>query len=120
MILNRYSDFINEAFFRKIKKGNSYQANDAVKLCTEEVIQFLNDNNIYNWNQFLNMSPFKRDVIHKIIDSKVRSLKDVKEVTFLLKLELCDRKELMSLISEYEVDGDYEKCSKILKKLNEK
>lgn len=121
MKVNNYSQFINEAFFRKIKKSkNIVSKSESIKACVEEIINFLQDNNIYNWNQFLGMSPFKREVINKIIDSKVTTLSDVKEVTFLLKLHLCDRKQLRELISEYEISEDYEKCSEILKKLNER
>lgn len=121
MNVYRYEEFINEAFFRKIKKNkNSLSKSDSIKLCSEEIINFLNDNNIYTWNNFLGMSPFKREVINKMIDVKVDSLKEVKEVIFLLKLELCNRSQLQNLISEYESEEDYEKCSQILKKLNEK
>jgi hypothetical protein len=121
MKLNRYPEFINEGIFRKIKKNkNSTSKKDQIKSCLVDILEFLEKNSIHNWSQFLNISPFKREVINKIIDSNVDSISEVKEITFFLKLELCDRMQLRDLISEYEREEEYEKCSLILKKLNEK
>lgn len=121
MKLKGYIEFINEGIFKKIKKNkNSLSKKDAISSCAKNIINFLEENGVSNWTSFLKMSPFSKDTIHKLIDGSVNSLQDVKEVNFLIQLELCDRKQLRDLISQYESDGEYGKCSLILKKLNEK
>jgi hypothetical protein len=121
MKLNRYLEFINEGIFRKIKKNkNSPSKRDAINKCVADIVNFLEEKGVSNWTSFLKMSPFSKEAIHKLIDGSVNSLQDVKEVNFLIQLELCDRKQLRELISRYETEGEYEKCSLILKKLNEK
>ena len=115
-----YSQFINESFYKKIKKSKkNTTSSNSIESCLVEIINYLEENNIYNWNQFLGMSPLKREVVNKIID-KLNSLSESKEIIFLLKLNLYDRLQLRELISEYEESGDWNKCSQILKKLGEK
>ena len=66
------------------------------------------------------MSQFDRDVIDKLIDSEVNTMGELKEVRFKLKLELCDRKQLMEYKDELESEEEYEKCALIVKKLSQK
>lgn len=120
MRIEKYSEFVNEGFFRKIKKSKvKTTSKDRVSDCVLEIKKFLEDNGVFNWSQFVGMSPFKRDVINKLIDKSVKNMSELKEVTFQLKLELSDRGQLRELLSQLESEEEYEKCSQIVKKLAE-
>jgi hypothetical protein len=124
MKINRYNQFINEEFFKKIfnnsKKNNKTTKLSRVDSCVVNILDFLSENDVYNWNQFLKMSQFDRGVIDKLIDSEVDNMDDLREVRFRLKLELSDRKQLMEYKDELESEEEYEKCAQIVKKLSQK
>jgi hypothetical protein len=124
MKINRYNQFINEEFFKKIfnnsKKNNKTTKLSRVDSCVVNILDFLSENDVYNWNQFLKMSQFDRGVIDKLIDSEVDNMNDLREVRFRLKLELSDRKQLMEYKDELESEEEYEKCAQIVKKLSQK
>ena len=124
MKINRYHQFINEEFFKKLfnnsKKKNKTTKLSRVDSCVVNILDFLSENDVYNWNQFLKMSQFDRDVIDKLIDSQVDNMDGLKEVRFKLKLELADRKQLMEYKDELESEEEYEKCALIVKKLSQK
>jgi hypothetical protein len=124
MKINRYNQFINEEFFKKIfnnsKKKNKTTKLSRVDSCVVNILDFLSENDVYNWNQFLKMSQFDRDVIDKLIDSEVNNMDELREVRFRLKLELGDRKQLMEYKDELESEEEYEKCALIVKKLRQK
>lgn len=92
--------------------------NDRIKSCTDGILYFLKDNNINDWNDFVNMSQFKRDVINKMIDKGVKDMKELGEVRFNLKLELSDVEQLREYLKELEKNEEYEKCAKVLKKIS--
>jgi protein-arginine kinase activator protein McsA len=92
--------------------------NDRIKSCTDGILYFLKDNNINDWNEFVNMSQFKRDVINKMIDKQVKDMKELGEVRFNLKLELSDVEQLREYLKELEKNEEYEKCAKVLKKIS--
>lgn len=92
--------------------------NDRIKSCTDGILYFLKDNNINDWNEFVNMSQFKRDVINKMIDKQVKDMKELGEVRFNLKLELSDVEQLREYLKELEDNEEYEKCAKVLKKIS--
>jgi protein-arginine kinase activator protein McsA len=92
--------------------------NDRIKSCTDGILYFLKDNNINNWNEFVNVSQFKRDVINKMIDKQVKDMKELGEVRFNLKLELSDVEQLREYLKELEKNEEYEKCAKVLKKIS--
>ncbi len=118
MKLNNYSDFINEAFFRKLKsKRKSKTIVNKVENCKTEIINFLEDNGIFNWNDFERMSPFQRDVVNKLVDKNVDTLKELKEVTFAIRLELSNPLQLREYLKELESKEEYELCAKILQKI---
>ena len=124
MKINRYNQFINEEFFKKIfnnsKKNNKTTKLSRVDSCVVNILDFLSENDVYNWNQFLKMSQFDRGVIDKLIDSEVNNMDELREVRFRLKLELGDRKQLMEYKDELESEEEYEKCALIVKKLSQK
>lgn len=124
MKVNRYDQFINEEFFKSIfnssKKKNKTNKFSRVDSCVVNILNFLSENDIYNWSQFLKMSQFDRDVIDRLIDTEVNSIGELKEVRFKLKLELSDRGQLMEYKNELELGEEYEKCAQIVKKLSQK
>ena len=90
--INRYSQFINEEFFKKIF-NNSMKKNKTTKLsrvdsCVVNILDFLSENDVYNWDGFMKMSQFDRDVINKLIDTEVNSMDELKEV-ILTYSEMC-------------------------------
>ena len=122
--INRYSQFINEEFFKKIF-NNSMKKNKTTKLsrvdsCVVNILDFLSENDVYNWDGFMKMSQFDRDVINKLIDTEVNSMDELKEVRFRIRLELSDREQLIEYKNELELEEEYEKCAQIVKKLSQK
>lgn len=122
--INRYSQFINEEFFKKIF-NNSMKKNKTTKLsrvdsCVVNILDFLSENDVYNWDGFMKMSQFDRDVINKLIDTEVNSMNELKEVRFRIRLELSDREQLIEYKNELELEEEYEKCAQIVKKLSQK
>jgi hypothetical protein len=117
MKLNNYSEFINESFFRKLKSRKKSKILDKVENCKNEIIKFLEDNNIFNWNDFERMTSFQRNVVNKIIDKEVDTMKELKEVKFQIRLELSNPFQLRNYLKELEAQEEYEKCAKILQKI---
>lgn len=124
MKVDNYGDFINEKFFRKIfnssKKNKSSKKTDRVQSCVDDILNFLAENDVYNWDRFMMMSPFDREVIDKLIDSSVKNMNELKEVRFRVRLELSDRNQLIEYKKELEENEEYEKCALIVKKISQK
>lgn len=124
MKVDNYGDFINEKFFRKIfnssKKNKSSKKTDRVQSCVDDILNFLAENDVYNWDRFMMMSPFDREVIDKLIDSSVKNMNELKEVRFRVRLELSDRNQLLEYKKELEENEEYEKCALIVKKISQK
>jgi hypothetical protein len=118
MKLIRYSEFINESFFRKLRsKKNKINYSDKIENCKNEIISFLEENGVFSWNDFEKMNTFKREVVNKIIDKSVDTLNDVKEVIFRIRLHLSNPLQLREYVKELEYQEEYEKCAKILQKI---
>jgi hypothetical protein len=66
------------------------------------------------------MPAFDRSVIDKLIDSEIKTMDELKEVKFRIRLELSDRKQLLEYKDELESNEEYEKCALIVKKLSQK
>jgi len=119
--IHNYDDFLNEEFFRKIfgkKKRGSKKSE--IDLCVEEIINFLNENGIYSWDDFIYSKKTDKYIINNIIDSSAQNMKDVEEIRFKLRIELSTRLQLKEYIKELESSEEYEKCARIMKALNNK
>jgi hypothetical protein len=119
--IHNYDDFLNEEFFRKIfgKKKKTPQKSD-IDSCVEEIINFLNDNGIYSWDDLIYSKKADKYIINKIIDNSSKTMKDVDEIRFKLRLELSNRQQLREYLKELESSEEYERCSKIIKAINNK
>lgn len=116
-------EFINEEFFKKIfnkKNSNKSSKDSRINSCVSNILSFLKENEINDWNDFMRMSTFDRDVINQIIDHEVKDYKEVKEVNFLVRLELSDYQQLKEYKDELESIEEYEKCAQIVRKMNVK
>jgi hypothetical protein len=116
-----YDDFLNEEFFRKIfgkKKKTSMKSE--VDLAVEEIINFLNENDIHTWDNFLYSKKADKYIINKIIDGYAKNMKDVEEIRFKLRIELSNRKQLREYLSDLESNEEYEKCAQIVKAMSSK
>jgi hypothetical protein len=124
MKINRYSQFINEEFFKKLfrdsKKTSKTNKLDRIDSCVINILDFLSKNDVYNWNDFMKMSVFDRDVINKLIDSEVSTMNELKEVRFRIRIELSNKEQLIEYKNELELEEEYEKCALIVKKLSQK
>jgi len=124
MKINRYSQFINEEFFKRIfnnsKKKNKTTKLSRVDSCVVNILDFLSENDVYNWDGFMKMSQFDRDVINKLIDTEVNSMDELKQVRFRVRLELSNREQLIEYKNELELEEEYEKCALIVKKISQK
>ncbi len=116
--IESYLDFINEEFFKRFKKTHSKKSKTNTEQTVEEIIKFLGDNGIYDWNDFMHSSPFDRDVVNKIIDKSSSNMKELKEIRFGVRLELSDISQLREYLKELEMEEEFEKCAKIIKKIN--
>lgn len=119
--IHNYDDFLNEEFFRKIftKKKKTQKKSD-IDLCVEEIINFLNENGIYSWDDFIYSKKTDKYIINKIIDNSAQNMQDVEEIRFRLRIELSNRQQLKDYIKELESTEQYEKCARIMKALNNK
>ncbi len=117
--IHNYDDFLNEEFFRKIfKKGKTPKNKSNIDICVEEILNFLNENGIYTWDDFLYSKKADKYIINKIIDASTKNMKELEEVRFKLKLELSSRKQLKDYLKELESNEEYEKCALVVKKLS--
>ena len=116
-----YDDFLNEEFFRKIfgkkKKGDKKTEIDQ---CVEEIVNFLNENGIYTWDDFLYSKKADKYIINKIIDGSAKNMKDVEEIRFRLRIQLSSRQQLKEYLKELESSEQYEKCAQIVKAMSSK
>lgn len=115
-----YDDFLNEEFFRKIFGRKNKNTKSEIDQCVEEIINFLNENGIYNWDDFIFSKKTDKYIINKIIDGSAKNMKDVEEIRFKLRLELSSRQQLREYLKELESVEEYEKCAKIVKAMNNK
>ncbi len=124
MKINSYDEFINEEFFKKLynssKKNSKNKKLNRVDSCVDGILNFLAENDVYSWDKFLSMPAFDRSVIDKLIDSEIKTMDELKEVKFRIRLELSDRKQLLEYKDELESNEEYEKCALIVKKLSQK
>lgn len=118
--IHNYGDFLNEEFFKKIfgRKKSKNQTKSNIDICIEEVINFLNDNRIYTWDDFIFSKKINKYTIDKIIDGYANNMKELEEIRFRLRLELSNRNQLREYLNELEKKEEYEKCAQVLKIMN--
>lgn len=110
-IIRNYKLFTESLF----KKEKTIMKKTKIDTCVDKILSFLEENQIHDWDDFEAMSTFDRQIIDRLIDSEVDNMKDLKEVKFGLKLKLCNKNQLKSLLKQCESDEEYEKCSLIMK-----
>ena len=121
--IDSYMEFINEEFFKRIfnkKKAKKTSKKSRVDSCLFNILDFLKENGINDWNDFMDMSQIDRGIVDQIIDHEIKNYDELKEIRFLIKLELADVQQLREFLPEYEESEDYEKCAKIVKKISSK
>lgn len=106
---------INEIF--GVKKKEDPKILSRVDACIEDIIEFLKDNNINDWDGFMNASGFERWTVNTIIDSNCENKEELDEVRFRIKLRLSNTEQLKDMLTEYEDLEEYEKCSEIQKQI---
>ena len=116
-IIYSYMYFINEDFFKKIfgKKPNKKLKN--INTYVNDIIQFLNENDIYDWDDFLTMKNFDYEVVKSLINHE-KTKEESEEIYFRVRLKLSNRPQLRTYLKELEENEDFEKCNIILKKLS--
>jgi hypothetical protein len=113
-------DFINEEFFTRLFKKKNKSKKTNVDIAVSEIIKFLNDNEIYTWDDFIFSKKVDREIINQIIDSLAKNMKELEEIRFGLRLELSNQTQLKEYLKELEHKEEYERCAKILKSINNK
>lgn len=121
-IIIKYKDFMNEEFFSFFKKSgkNMPVKKSRVDECVKNILEFMRDNQIQDWNDYMKISTSDRDIIHSIIDSSVKNMAELEEVRFRIRLELSDRDQLMEYKNELEKVEEYEKCALVVKKITKR
>ena len=106
-------------FYESIKLKRKEDSNKLNKIdsCIEDIIDFLKDNNINNWDEFMNASGFERWTVNTIIDSNCENKEELDEVRFRIKLRLSNTEQLKDMLTEYEDLEEYEKCSEVQKQI---
>ena len=89
-----------------------------VDSCVNKILTFLTEIGVSDWNDFMKMKPVDRDIIDALIDKEVDNMDDLKEVRFVIRFKLSDKKQLIEYKKELEALEEYEKCAAISKKLN--
>lgn len=115
--VRNYKDFVYEEIFGLFKKETETPMKSKVNKCIETILRFLKENQIVDWNDFISMKQFDRKIVDDLIDSSIDTPKELNEVKFGLRLNLSDKPQLKEMLKEYEEKEEYEKCSKILKKI---
>jgi hypothetical protein len=110
MILKNFKYF-KEIFSKKTIKSE-------IDECFNNILEFINANNIKDWDDFVYADKPQRDIINLLIDSTDLSLEDINEVKFRLRVTLSNRDQLKKLLIKYEYLEDYEKCEYILSEIN--
>ena len=77
--INNYDDFLNEEFFRKIFKKGKQPQKSQIDSCVAEILDFLNENGIYTWDDFLYSKKADKYIINKIIDTSTKNMKELEE-----------------------------------------
>lgn len=117
--INKYNDFLNEEFFKKIsQRGTQQQQKSKIDQCVEDILHFLNERGIFTWEQFIYSKKIDKYTINKTIDSSTKNMKELEEVRFKLRLELSTRQQLKDYLKELESSEEYEKCVLVVKKLS--
>jgi hypothetical protein len=117
--IRKYKDFVSEELFGLFKKEETKKTakKDRIESCVNNILNFLKDNQIEDWNDFMSMKTFDREIINRLIDSETKNMDELKEVRFEIKLRLSDNQQRREMVKEYEEKEEYEKCSRILKKI---
>lgn len=117
--IRKYKDFMSEEIMGLFKKENPIKKTkeDRINSCVSNILNFLKDNQIEDWNDFMAMKTFDRDIVNKLIDSETKNMYELKEVRFEIRLRLSDNQQRREMVKEYEEKEEYEKCSRILKKI---
>lgn len=111
-----YRDFINEGLFKKLGKKN--KTTPSTDDCVSEILQILQNYDIYTWDDFVSSSKVDRFLIDQIIDKSTKNMRQLEEVRFKLRLELSNRTQLRDYLKELEEREEFEKCALIVKKMS--
>jgi len=83
------------------------------------ILGYLVKNDINNWDQFEQLKEKHKRIINDLMDLYVSNYDDVKDVVFLIRMNLSNKEQLEDYLKEFEESEDYEKCNIILDKLSE-
>jgi hypothetical protein len=85
-----------------------------------DVIFFLKQNDINNWEDYTNMEKIDREIIKNLIKQECDDDNDsCDEIYFKIKLNISNKSELLIFLKEMEDTEEYEKCAVIAKKIKE-
>jgi len=117
--IRKYKDFVSEELFGLFKKEDPKKKSkkDRIESCVNNILNFLKENQIEDWNDFMSMKTFDREIVNKLIDNETKNMEELKEVRFEIRLQLSDNQQRREMVKEYEEKEEYEKCSRILKKI---
>lgn len=115
MKINKFNGFFG---FRESKKNETQPLKNITQQCAYDILEFLKSNSIYTWNQFLYGTRYEHFIVSQIIDKYCDSLEEVKEVKYLMKLEMGEKEDLLELLKDCEHLEEYEKCSEVKKRLD--
>jgi protein-arginine kinase activator protein McsA len=118
-----YDDFLNEEFFKKVfgkNKNKKKQPSSKIDNCVDSIINFLYENGIDNWDDFIKSGKFDKEVINRLIDHSAKNMEELKEIRFKIRLELSNINQLREYLKELEENEEYEKCAQVIKKISNK
>lgn len=108
-------EFINEEFFKRVFGKSKKSKNLDTEV--DNIINFLNENEIFDWDDFLKMKTFDKEVVKSLLNHN-KTKKESEELLFKVRLSLSNNSQLRGYLKELENNEDYEKCAIIIKKLS--
>lgn len=116
MIICKCLKCLNERFFKGIFSKKS-RTKIKTKDIAKEVFIFLRKKGIYNWGLFKKMNVLDKEIVETIIEKESDNEKQMKDVMFIIRYKLSNKRELMKYLVELENNEEYEKCEFIFKKI---
>jgi len=91
--------------------------NNRVLNISNNVLKFLEESEISNWEDFKKMGKFDYDIIDNLILHEAKDSDEVDEIKFIIRIRLSNKNQLETYLKELEYKEEYERCQIIIKEM---
>jgi hypothetical protein len=88
-----------------------------ISKCVNYILSVLKMNQVVDYNDLKNVTELDRSIIDYMIYSGTNNIEEFEQIKFLIRLELCDKNQLIQFLKELESEEKYEKCLIVKKRL---